>query len=70
MKVREANHGQCHHLGDHRAVPRGLVTGALVVVAVAVRREDRSYSLGLEAPSRISRSARILTGVACRDLDA
>jgi hypothetical protein len=46
------------------------VTGALVVVAVAVRREDRSYSLGLEAPSRISRSARILTGVACRDLDA
>lgn len=48
----------------------GLVTGMLVVVAVAVRREDRSYTLGLEAPSRISRSARILTGVACRDLDA
>ena len=48
----------------------GLVTGVLVVVAMAVRREDRNYSLGFEAPGLISRSARMLNGVACRDLDA
>jgi hypothetical protein len=47
----------------------GLVTGVLAMVAVAVRREDRSYTLGTEAPNRISRSVRRLNGVARRDLD-
>jgi hypothetical protein len=47
----------------------GLVVGALFVVAAGVRREDRSGTLGVEAPNRISRSARRLNGVACRDLD-
>ncbi|MGD0606144.1 MAG: hypothetical protein ABSA53_21475 [Streptosporangiaceae bacterium] len=47
----------------------GLVTGVLAMVAVAVRREDRGGTLGTEAPNRMSRSARRLNGVACRDLD-
>ena len=41
----------------------------LAVVAFAVRREDRSYTLVGEAPDRLSRSARRLTGVGRRDLD-
>jgi hypothetical protein len=49
----------------------GVVTGVIVVVALAVRREDRQYSLFLgEAPDRLSKSARMLNGVGRRDLDA
>ena len=48
----------------------GVVTGAIVVVALAIRREDRRYSLVREAPDRMSRSARRLTGVGSRGLDA
>jgi hypothetical protein len=48
----------------------GVVTGVIVVVALAVRREDRSYSLAGDAPSRLSRSARRLNGFGRRDLDA
>jgi hypothetical protein len=48
----------------------GVVTGVIVVVALAVRREDRAYTLAGEAPSRMSRSARRLNGVGRRDLDA
>lgn len=48
----------------------GVVTGVIVVVALAIRREDRRYSLIREAPDRISRSARRLTGVGRRGLDA
>jgi len=44
----------------------GIVTGVIVVVALAVRREDRRYSLEGEAPDRISRSARMLNGVGRR----
>jgi hypothetical protein len=47
----------------------GVVIGAIVVVAIAVRREDRAYSLGDDAPGRMSKSARKLTGLGCRDLD-
>ena len=47
-----------------------LVTGALVVIAVVVRREDRKNTLIGEAPDRISRSVRRLTGRARRDLDS
>ena len=45
----------------------GVVTGVITVVAVAVRREDRRYSLTRAAPDRMSRSARWLTGVGLRD---
>ena len=48
----------------------GVVTGVTVVVALAVRREDRRYSLGREAPDRLSKSARMLNGVSHRDWDA
>jgi hypothetical protein len=47
----------------------GIVTGVIVVVALAVRREDRRYTLAVEAPDRLSRNTRRLTGVARRDLD-
>lgn len=48
----------------------GIVLGVIVVVAVAVRREDRRYTLAVEAPDRMSRNTRRLTGLARRDLDA
>ncbi len=47
----------------------GVVIGAIVVVAVSVRREDRAYSLGDDAPGRMSKGARKLTGLGRRDLD-
>ena len=47
----------------------GLVIGVTVVIAIAVRREDRRYTLAVEAPDRLSRNTRRLTGVARRDLD-
>jgi len=48
----------------------GVVMGVIVVVAIAVRREDRRYTLAVDAPDRLSRSTRRLTGVGRRDLDA
>lgn len=47
----------------------GIVTGVIAVIAIAVRREDRHYTLAIEAPDRLSRNARRLTGMARRDLD-
>jgi hypothetical protein len=47
----------------------GLVIGVIVVIAIAVRREDRCYSLAGDAPDRLSRNTRRLTGVGRRDLD-
>ena len=47
----------------------GMVTGVIAVVAIAVRREDRRYTLAVEAPDRLSRNTRRLTGMARRDLD-
>ena len=46
------------------------VVVALGVVAVAVRREDRCFTLVDEAPDLLSRSARRLNGVGRRDLGA
>jgi hypothetical protein len=48
----------------------GVVMGVIAVIAIAVRREDRRCTLAVEAPDRLSRNARRLTGVARRDLDA
>jgi hypothetical protein len=44
--------------------------GVIAVVAIAVRREDRHYTLAADAPDRMSRTTRRLTGVGRRDLDA
>jgi hypothetical protein len=48
----------------------GIVIGVIAVIAIAVRREDRRYTLAVEAPDRLSRNARRLTGVRRQDLDA
>jgi hypothetical protein len=42
---------------------------ALGMVAFAVRREDRRFTLVADAPDMLSRSARRLNGVGRRDLD-
>jgi hypothetical protein len=47
-----------------------VVLGVIAAVAIAVRREDRRYTLAGEAPDRLSRNARRLTGVGRRGLDA
>ena len=48
----------------------GLVTGVIAVIAIAVRREDRRYTLAGEAPDRLSSSTRRLTGLGRRGLDS
>jgi hypothetical protein len=48
----------------------GVVMGVVAVVAIAVRREDRRYTLAVDAPDRLSSTTRRLTGVGRRDLDA
>jgi hypothetical protein len=47
----------------------GVVVAVIAVVAVAVHREDRAYTLLGDAPSRMSKSARRLNGLGRRDLD-
>ena len=47
----------------------GIVMGVIAVIAIAVRREDHRYTLAVEAPDRLSRNTRRLTGMARRDLD-
>ena len=39
----------------------GVVLGVVAMVAVAVRREDRLYSLSGAAPGAAARGARLLT---------
>lgn len=46
----------------------GLVTGVFVMVAVAVRKEDRQYSLTRPAPGAAARGVRRLTGAGMRDV--
>jgi hypothetical protein len=48
----------------------GVVMGVIAVIAIAVRREDRRYTLAVDAPDRLSKTTRRLTGVGRRDLDA
>ena len=40
----------------------GVVLGVVAMVAVAVRKEDRQYSLSGAAPGAAARGARWLTG--------
>jgi hypothetical protein len=46
----------------------GLVTGILAMIAVAVRKEDRQYSLTSPAHGLAARGVRRLTGVGMRDV--
>jgi hypothetical protein len=48
----------------------GVVMGVIAVIAIAVRREDRHYTLAVDAPDRLSKTTRRLTGVGRRNLDA
>jgi hypothetical protein len=44
------------------------VIGIIAIVAMAVRREDRQYSLTRQAPGVAARGVRRLTGVGLRDV--
>jgi hypothetical protein len=46
----------------------GLVTGVFAMIAVAVRKEDRQYSLTRPARGVAARGVRRLTGVGMRDV--
>jgi len=46
----------------------GLVIGIIAIVAMAVRREDRQYSLTRQAPGVAARGVRRLIGVGLRDV--
>jgi hypothetical protein len=46
----------------------GLTIGVVAMVAMAVRREDRQYSLTRQAPDMAARGVRRLTGVGLRDI--
>ena len=46
----------------------GLVIGITAIVAMAVRREDRQFSLTRQAPGAAARGVRRLTGVGLRDV--
>jgi hypothetical protein len=39
----------------------GTVIGVIAMVAVAIRREDRRFSLSGAAPGAVARGARVLT---------
>jgi hypothetical protein len=41
----------------------GVMVGVLAVMAIAIRREDRHHTLVGEAPDRLSRNTRRLTGM-------
>jgi hypothetical protein len=45
----------------------GVITGIIVVVSLAIRREDRSGSLWAGAQGRVARGARFLNGVSISD---
>ncbi len=47
----------------------GMAMGVMAVAAIAIRREDRRYTLAGDAPDRLARNTRRLTGVGRRDLD-
>ena len=47
----------------------GVAIGVFAAVAVAVRREDRSYPLTDEAPGRLAKYAHYLNGLVRPDLD-
>jgi hypothetical protein len=47
----------------------GFLGGIIAMVAVAVRREDRSHSLTGAPPGAAARGVRRLVGVGLRDID-
>lgn len=46
----------------------GIICGVIATIAIAVRREDRRYTLTRQAPDIAARGVRRLTGVGLRDI--
>ena len=46
----------------------GIIVGIVVMIAMAVRREDRRYTLTGRAPDVAARGVRRLAGVGLRDI--
>jgi hypothetical protein len=46
----------------------GIAFGVLIIVCVAIKREERRQSLTMKAPGAVARGARVLTGVGSRDI--
>jgi hypothetical protein len=46
----------------------GVMLGIIAMIAVAVRREDRRYSLTRQPPDVVARGVRRLAGVGLRDI--
>jgi hypothetical protein len=47
----------------------GVIVAVMALIARAIRREDRGLTLTGQAPDRLSRGVRRLTGVGLRDVD-
>jgi hypothetical protein len=45
----------------------GVTGGALVILSMAIKREDRRSSVKRSAPDPITRGTRVLTGLHSRD---
>jgi hypothetical protein len=46
----------------------GVVLGLLVVVSMAIKREDRRLTVTQQAPDAAARGTRLLTGLGSRDI--
>lgn len=46
----------------------GVLLGILAVIALAVRREDKRYTLTRQPPDMVARGVRRLVGVGLRDI--
>lgn len=46
----------------------GIACGVVVIVSMAIKREDKRKSLTCGAPDAAARGARVLTGVGSRDI--
>jgi hypothetical protein len=47
----------------------GIICGVIATIAMAVRREDRRYTLTGQPPDVAARGVRRLTGVGLRDIN-
>lgn len=68
VKWQEAMVGSMVAIAIGFSLSAGLVTGVLAIIAVAVRKEDRQYSLTRPARGVAARGVRRLTGVGMRDV--
>jgi len=67
-KWQEAMVGSMVAIAIGFSLSAGLVTGVFAIIALAVRKEDRQYSLTRPARGVAARGVRRLTGVGTRDI--